>query len=331
MKTALVLGGTGTIGHQLCKRLKKEGYWVRCVDRKYPEFSSSVSDEFVLGDIRENNFVSKVMFAPNQNRLVEDSNSFDLVFMLAAEMGGAEFVFSKENDADIIYSSAIMNLNVAKHAAEKGVKKIFFSSSACAYSEKHQLNAANNSLKEEMVWDGKPDSVYGIEKLFSEDVYDSFRRKYGLNIRIGRFHNIFSTESVYKGGREKAPSAICRKVCEVKEGEGIEVFGDGEQVRSFLYVEEAIDGILKLMDSDYVYPINIGSDEFISINGLVKMVLEISGKKNVFIKHIKGPQGVRGRNSDNTLIKEVLGWSPTASLRSGMEKLYRWVEKEINK
>lgn len=320
MKTALVLGGTGTIGHQLVKRLKKEGYWVRAVDRKKNEFSDTEADDLLIGDLREIKVVERAFNRP-----------FDYVFMLAAEMGGALYVFTGESDAEIIHNSALMNLNVAKVASESNVGRLFFSSSACCYSEKYQMTNESNSLKENTAWDGKPDSVYGIEKLISEQLYDSFRRNKGLDVRIGRFHNVFSTEGVYKGGREKAPAAVCRKVAECGGGGEIEIFGDGKQVRSFLWIDEAIDGVLKLMESDYVQPVNIGSDEPISINDLAKMVIEISGK-NITIKNIPSNAiGVMGRNSDNELIYNVLKWKPTQPLRIGMIKLYNWINEMVNK
>lgn len=330
MKTALVLGGTGTIGHQLCKRLRKEGYWVMCVDRKVNEFSPTLCDRFRMGDLRDNNFVSQVMFAPQQRSLNDKVNSFDEVYMLAAEMGGAMYVFTGDSDAEIIYNSALMNLNVAHHAARCNVKKIFFSSSACCYSEKYQMTNESNALKENTAWDGKPDSVYGIEKLFSEQVYDSFRRNYGLNIRIGRFHNIFSTEGTYKGGREKFPAAICRKVAEAKDGDEIEIFGDGKQVRSFLWIDEALDGVLNLMKSDYQFPINIGSDESISVNDLAKMVIKMSGKKLTIKNVFSNAIGVKGRNSDNELITQVLKWRPVEPLELGIKKLYNWINQQVN-
>lgn len=330
MRTALVLGGTGTIGHQLCRRLKEEGFWVRCVDRKRNDYSETLCDEIIIGDLRDANFVSKVMFAPYQESLKDNINSFTEVYALMAEMGGSFFVFSKENDADIIHNSALMNLHVCNYASSMSVKKIFFSSSACCYSESLQMTTDNAGLKESGAWEGgKPDSVYGIEKLFSEQVYDSFRRNKGLNIRIARFHNIFSEEGCWNNGREKFPSACCRKVAEAVEGGEIEVMGDGAQTRSFLYCQEALDGIRKLMDSDYQLPINIGSDEMISINDLAKMVIEISGK-NLTIKNVESNAlGVRGRNSNNDLIKKELGWSPSAPLKEGMIKLYRWVAKQV--
>lgn len=331
MKKALILGGTGTIGHQLSKRLKSEGFWVRCVDRKYNEYSATPCDELIIGDLRNAAFVSQVMLAPHQTSLTDSINSFDEVYALMAEMGGANYVFTKENDAEIIHNSALMNLHVANYASIMNVKKIFFSSSACCYSESLQMTTDNAGLKESTAWEGgKPDSVYGIEKLFSEQVYDSFRRNKGLNIRVARFHNIFSEEGCWNNGREKFPAACCRKIAEAPDGGEIEIMGDGQQTRSFLYCQEALDGIRKLMDSDYQYPVNIGSDEMISINDLAKMVIEISGK-NLTIKNVESNAlGVRGRNSDNTLIQEVLGWRPTASLRSGMEKLFSWINNQVN-
>ena len=329
MKTACVLGGHGMIGVQLVNRLKQEGYWVRSVDIKYPEYSIPEADSVLIADLRNINEVSKALFSPAQSKVFDKENSFDEVYMLAAQMGGALYVFTGENDADIIHDSALMNLNVAKKSSELGVKKLFFSSSACAYSERLQENLNSAALKETTAWDGKPDSVYGIEKLISEQLYDAYRRNYGLDIRIARFHNIFSTECTYKGGREKAPAAICRKVAEAKNGGYIEIFGDGLQQRSFLWIEECLDGVRKLMDSEYVYPINIGSNEMISINDLAKMVIDISGK-NLSIKNVESNAiGVRGRNSDNTLIEEKLGWKPSKPLREGMEKLYNWINQKV--
>jgi nucleoside-diphosphate-sugar epimerase len=331
MKTACVLGGHGMIGMQLVKRLKEEGYWVRSVDIKEPEFSESKADEALLLDLRIESNVSKALWSPNQNSFKDSDKSFDEVYMLAAQMGGALYVFTGENDSEIIHDSAIMNLHVAKKASEFKVKKLFFSSSACAYSERLQENLNSASLKESTAWDGKPDSVYGIEKLISEQLYDAYRRNHGLDVRIGRFHNIFSTECTYQGGREKAPAAVCRKVAEAEDGAEIEIFGDGLQQRSFLWIEECLDGVRKVMDSGYVYPVNIGSDEMISINDLAKMVIDISGKK-LKIKNVpSNALGVRGRNSNNDLVHEVTGWKPTQPLKVGMAKLYKWVDVEVNK
>lgn len=324
MKTACVLGGGGFIGNHLVSRLKQEGYWVKAVDLKYPEFSKSDADEFVIGDLRNENIVSKHLYN------IHGKRPFDMVFQLAADMGGAGYIFSKLNDADVMHNSALINLHVAKWASTHKVGKVFFSSSACAYPEDKQLDPNNLGLKEADAIPANPDSCYGWEKIFSEFLYDAFYRNYNLDVRIARFHNIFGEYSTYNNGKEKAPAALCRKVAEVENGGVIEIWGSGWQTRSFLYIDECIDGILKLMDSDYIKPINIGSDEIISINELAKMVIDISHKV-VFIKNIESNAvGVQGRNSDNTLIKEVLGWSPTQPLKVGMEKLYKWVNSQVN-
>lgn len=322
MKTACVLGGHGMIGMKLVSRLKQEGYWVRSVDIKEPEFEKSEANQDLLLDLRDSHNVNIALTSPVMD-------SFDEVYMLAAQMGGCLFTFTGENDADIIYDSAIMNLHVADVASTIGCGKLFFSSSACCYSERLQEELGNSGLKESSSWDGKPDSVYGIEKLIAEQVYDSYRRNKGLNVRIGRFHNIFSTESTYEGDRPKAPAAITRKVCEAVDGGEIEILGDGFQQRSFLWIDECLDGVRKLMDSEYVYPLNIGSDYLISINDLAKMVIDISGKK-ITIKNVQSNAiGVRSRCSDNTLVKEVLGWSPSEPLKLGMERLYKWVSQKV--
>jgi GDP-D-mannose 3',5'-epimerase len=321
MKTALVLGGTGTIGGQLVKYLKKEGYWVRSVDIKIPDYSHA--DQFIQLDLRKREQCEQAILSTHKK-------SFDLVFMVAAQMGGAEFIFTKENDTEIIYDSAIMNLYVAKIAAELRVGKIFFSSSACVYPEDLQDKLNCPKLKEDMTWRGKPDSIYGVEKLFSESVYDSFRRNKKLNVRIARFHNVFSPECHYNDIRAKAPAAICHKVAKAYDGEEIEIFGDGHQQRSFLFIDEAIEGVMRLMDSDCEEIINIGSDEMISINNLAQMVIDLSGKK-LTIKNIpSNATGVRGRNSDNSLIFEKLKWRPTAPLINGMRILYDWVSFKTN-
>ena len=331
MKTALVLGGGGFIGSHMVTRLQKDGYWVRSVDLKCPDYGKSKADDMVIGDLRQENLVSRVMFAPSQIKVNDKENSFDLVFQFAADMGGAGYVFTKENDAEIMHNSALINLHVAKYASLYGVKKLFYSSSACAYPQHIQEETDNQGLRESDAIPANPDSVYGWEKLFSEFVYDSFHRNKGLDIRIARFHNIFGIEGTYKGGREKAPAAMCRKVAEAKDGDTIEVWGDGLQTRSFLYIDECIEAVLRLMDSEYRKPINIGSDEMISINDLAKMVIEISGK-DLKIKNVESNAiGVRGRNSENTLIEQVLGWRPTQPLRSGIEKTYAWVNEQVNK
>lgn len=327
-KTCCVLGAGGFIGSHLATRLKKEGYWVRGVDLKYPEFSNTSCDEFIIGDLREPGVVSKVLFAPKQTSL-KDSNSFDLVCQLAANMGGALFVFSGDNDAEIMHDSSLINLHTAHYATEFGIKKIFYSSSACIYPQQIQEKTNNKGLKESDAYPVNPDSEYGYEKIFSERLYQSYHRNFGLNIRIARFHNIFGEEGTYKGGKEKAPAAICRKVVEAANHGAIIIWGDGKQTRSFLYIEECIEGIMRLLASDYTDPINIGSDELISINDLAKMAIRISGKK-ISIKYSDGPQGVRGRNSDNTLIKEILDWKPEQPLEEGIVRLFHWINQEVN-
>jgi len=317
MKTALVCGAGGFIGSHLVERLKKEGFWVRGVDLKYPEFKETKADEFIIGDLRN----------PEVCKNVTDM-AFDEVYQLAADMGGAGFTFTGDNDADIMYNSALINLNMVKAALDSEVKKFFYSSSACVYPEYNQLNPEDLNLKESSVYPAMPDSEYGWEKLFSERLYQAFARNYKMNIKIARFHNIFGDYGIYDGGREKAPAALCRKVALAKDGESIEIWGDGEQTRSFLYINECLNGIRKLMDSDFSGPVNIGSDEMVTINELAQMIIDISGK-NLRIKHIDGPLGVRGRNSDNELIKKKLNWAPSYPLRKGLEKTYKWIEEDI--
>lgn len=316
-KTALVLGAGGFIGSHLVKKLKKEGFWVRGVDRKKPEFSKSTADDFLLGDLREQKFCKKVF-----------DRTFDEVYQLAADMGGAGFIFSGSNDAEIMYNSALINLNVLNAALEKNVGKIFFSSSACIYPEYNQLDPNNPKLSEESAYPAAPDSEYGWEKLFSERMYLAYHRNHGMKVRIARFHNIFGPEGTWTGGREKAPAAMCRKVAEAKDGGTIEMWGDGKQTRSFLYIDECLEGVRKLMDSNFTGPVNIGSEEMVSLNQLAGIVMKIAEKK-LKIKHIKGPLGVRGRNSDNKLIKKELRWEPKKPLASGLEETYRWVASQV--
>tara|TARA_B100000579_G_C22844562_1_gene863567 strand:+ start:2820 stop:3800 length:981 start_codon:yes stop_codon:yes gene_type:complete len=317
MKKALVCGGGGFIGGHLIKRLKHEGYWVRGVDIKYHEYVESCADDFIKADLRKPNLVEKVIDQP-----------FDEVYQLAADMGGAGFVFSGENDADIMHNSAIINLNVVEASVKAGVKKIFYSSSACMYPERNQLDPNNPNCKEDSAYPAEPDSEYGWEKLFSERFYLAANRNYGIDIRIARFHNIFGPEGSWDDGREKAPAAFCRKVAENADGSEIEMWGDGNQTRSFLYVDECVEGVLRLMKSDFKGPVNIGSEEMVSINDLAKMAMNIAGKKQS-IKHIPGPLGVRGRNSDNNLINEKLGWKPNSPLLNGMTVTYKWIEKQV--
>lgn len=327
-KKALVLGAGGFIGSHLVKRLKSEGYWVRGVDLKLPEFSSSEADEFVVGDLRNPSLVSKVIYAPHQLSEQDAENSFDEVYQLAADMGGAGYINTGDNDAEVVHNSMLINLNVVREASKKSVKKIFYASSACVYNEHNQLDPENPICTENSVYPANPDSEYGWEKLFSERLYATYNRNHGLDVRVARFHNIFGPEGTFYGGKEKAPAAICRKVADALMDEEIEVWGDGKQTRSFLYIDEAIEGVRRLMASNYIEPINIGSDEIISMNELAEMVIKISGKRSS-IKNIPGPQGVRGRTSDNTLIKEKLGWAPSQPLVNGMTKTYKWIQSQM--
>ncbi len=317
MKTALVCGAGGFIGGHLVKRLKREGYWVRGVDIKYHEYIESSADKFIKGDLRDPRFVEKVVEQP-----------FDEVYQLAADMGGAGFVFSGENDADIMHNSALINLNMVEASVKAEVKKIFYSSSACMYPERNQMDPDNPNCKEDSAYPAEPDSEYGWEKLFSERFYLAANRNYGIDIRIARFHNIFGPEGSWNDGREKAPAAMCRKVAETPDGGEIEMWGDGDQTRSFLYVDECLEGVRRLMESDFIGPVNVGSEEMVTINQLAHIAMDIAGKKQS-IKHIPGPLGVRGRNSDNRLIKEKLGWEPNMLLKNGMKKTYSWIAEKV--
>jgi nucleoside-diphosphate-sugar epimerase len=330
MRTALVLGAGGFIGSHLVRKLKSEGFFVRGVDLKLPDFSPSAADEFVIGDLRDPKVVSRVMFSPNQTSVNDKENSFDEVYQLAADMGGAGYIFSGENDANVMHNSALINLNVVHEAAKQSVKRVFYSSSACMYPEHNQLDPNNPNCEESSAYPANPDSEYGWEKLFSERLYLAFKRNYGLEVRIARFHNIFGPYGTWKGGKEKAPAAMCRKVAEMLDGGEIEVWGDGSQTRSFLYIDECVEGVLRLMRSDFEGPVNIGSEEMVTINQLAQYAIDISGK-NITIKNIDGPTGVRGRNSDNKLIQEKLGWSPNYPLYNGLTETFNWINKQVNK
>ena len=318
MKKALVLGGGGFIGSHMVNRLKTEGFWVRAVDLKYPEFSETQADDFLQGDLRD----------PNVCRDVIDQR-FDEIYQFAADMGGAGFVFTGENDADIMHNSALINLNVLEACLRRNSKRIFYSSSACMYPEHNQMDPDNPNCEESSAYPANPDSEYGWEKLFSERLFLAFAKNYGFESRVARYHNIFGPEGTWQGGREKAPAAICRKIAMSNDEDIIEVWGDGLQTRSFLIVDECIEGTLRLMRSDCKIPLNIGSDEMVTINQLVDMVANIANKK-ITKKHIEGPQGVRGRNSENSLIKKELKWAPTNSLKWGLEKTYPWILEQIN-
>ena len=318
MKRALVLGGGGFIGSHMVKRLKDEGYWVTSVDLKTPSYSESRADEFIVGDLRNSDFVDSVI------------DGFDEIYQFAADMGGAGYIFTGEHDADVMHNSASINLNVLNSLKNKSPKtKIFYSSSACIYPEHNQMDPNNPNCEESSAYPANPDSEYGWEKLFSERLYFSFYRNYGIEVRVARYHNIFGPEGTWNGGKEKAPAAICRKVALASDGDSIEIWGDGEQTRSFLFIDECIEATRRLMDSDFIGPVNIGSEEMISINGLVDLAASIDGK-NLIKSHILGPTGVRGRNSNNNLIKEKLNWNYSLPLSEGIKKTYNWIVEKIN-
>jgi nucleoside-diphosphate-sugar epimerase len=319
MRTALVCGAGGFIGHHLVCALKREGIWVRGVDQKFPDFSESPADDFVIADLR---------VSANAQSCVDQH--FDEVYQLAADMGGAGYIFSGENDAAVLHNSALVNINMLEACRIKGVGRIFFSSSACIYPLFNQQNPDSPNCAESTAYPAAPDSEYGWEKLFAERLYLSYARNHGLVCRIARYHNVFGPEGTWQGGREKAPSALCRKVAMSHDGGEIEVWGDGLQTRSFLYVDECVRATTLLMRSDCQMPLNVGSDELISINGLVKMIARIAGKQ-ISVRHVSGPTGVRGRTSDNRLIRKMLGWAPSASLQSGLEVTYRWIAEQVIK
>ncbi|MEX0891377.1 MAG: NAD-dependent epimerase/dehydratase family protein, partial [Gemmatimonadota bacterium] len=317
MKSALVCGAGGFIGSHMVKRLKGEGFWVRGVDLKYPEFARTVADDFIIGDLRD----------PVLCRSAAD-RPFDEVYQFAADMGGAGFIFTGENDADIMHNSALINLNMLEACHRRNLRRVFYSSSACMYPQHNQLDPENPVCTEDSAYPADPDSEYGWEKLFSERLYLAFGRNHGMDVRIARYHNIFGPEGTWDGGREKAPAAICRKVAAAADGGEIEMWGDGKQTRSFLYIDECIDGTLRLMRSAWTGPVNIGSDEMVSINQLADMVMDLAGKP-LSVRHVPGPLGVRGRTSDNRLIHERLGWKPTRPLREGLEQTYEWIVERM--
>lgn len=337
MKTAVCLGGNGFIGHHMARRLRSEGYWVRVVDiEQYAYGENDYADEVVIGDLRDRAIVNASLRHQGNFsyhiKPFEEIKQFDLVFSFCCLMGGAGFVFTGEHDAEILHDSALMNLNILDVLREQKFKgKVFYSSSACMYPHKIQDGSRHGSeqgLKESDAYNGPPDSEYGWEKLFSERLYLAYARNHGLNVRIARFHNIYGPEGTYKGGKEKAPAAVCRKV--IENSNTIEIWGDGEQTRSFLYIDDCIDAVLLLMQSEFKQPINIGSEEMVSINKLVGLAESFSGKLLVRFWDKDKPQGVRGRNSDNTLIESVLGWKPKYTLRQGLEITYKWINEQIN-
>ncbi len=316
-KTAIVCGAGGFIGGHLVNRLKRDGYWVRGVDLKSNEYGNTNADDFVIGDLRDPR-VCESLF----------DRAIDEVYQLAADMGGAGYIFTGEHDADVMHNSATINLNMVHLSHKHGVKKIFYSSSACMYPEYNQLDPDNPKCSEDSAYPAAPDSEYGWEKLFSERLYLAYQRNYGLQVRVARFHNIFGPAGTWTGGKEKAPAAICRKVAEADNGGTIDIWGDGKQTRSFLYIDECVEGIIRLTQSDFSGPVNIGSDEMVTINGLAEMAMGIAGKP-LSINHIEGPQGVRGRNSDNALIKQKLGWAPSMPLEQGMRLTYEWIAAQV--
>lgn len=316
MKRTLVAGAGGFIGGHLVKRLRAEGFWVRGVDLKHNEFSPSMADEFIIGDLRDPDAVTRAV------------DGIDEMYQLAADMGGAGYIFTGEHDADVMHNSATINLNCLHLGTKAGVRKFFYSSSACMYPEYNQMDRLNPKCSEDSAYPAAPDSEYGWEKLFSERLYLAYLRNYGVQVRIARFHNIFGPEGTWTGGKEKAPAALCRKVAEARDGDTIEIWGDGEQTRSFLYVDECLEGVRRLVESDFAGPVNIGSEEMVTINELASMIMNIAGKRLAF-SHIPGPLGVRGRNSDNRLIHEKLQWSPTRPLHEGLTTTYAWIEDRV--
>ena len=316
-KSALVLGAGGFIGGHVVHRLKREGFWVRGVDLKYPEFREIEADDFLIGDLRDPVICREVI-----------DRKFDEVYQLAADMGGAGYIFTGEHDADVMHNSASINLNVLEASRRRNLPRIFYSSSACIYPAYNQEDPKNPNCAEDSAYPAAPDSEYGWEKLFSERLYLSYQRNYGIDVRIARYHNIFGPQGTWRGGREKAPAAICRKVAEARNGGAIEIWGDGNQTRSFLFVDECVEGTTRLTRSGFSGPVNIGSDEMVTINKLVDIVSDIAGKRLEKI-NIPGPIGVRGRNSDNRLIKAWLNWQPSMALRHGLEKTYGWVERQV--
>jgi GDP-D-mannose 3',5'-epimerase len=319
MKKILVCGAGGFIGHHMVTRLKREGNWVRGVDLKFPLYSETLADDFVIGDLSSQVFCESVV-----------DQYFDEVYQFAADMGGAGYIFTGLNDANIIRNSALINLNILESIRKRNIKNIFYSSSACIYPEHNQLDPDNPICSEDTAYPANPDSEYGWEKLFSERLYLAYHKNYGIQVRVGRYHNVYGPEGAWNNGKEKAPAALCRKValCDDSNNE-VQIWGDGEQTRSFLYIDEALEGTIRLMRSSYTGPLNIGSDEMISINNLARLIAKIAGK-NIKINNIEGPLGVRGRCSDNHLIFSTLSWRPKERLEDGLSKHYSWVLQQVN-
>ena len=316
-KRALVCGAGGFIGHHLVRRLKREGFWIRGADLKFPRFSETEADDFMLGDLRDPHFVRHLVDC-----------RFDEIYQLAADMGGAGYIFTGEHDADVMHNSASINLNVLHAAYSRNNKRIFYSSSACIYPDYNQLDPDNPNCEESTSYPAAPDSEYGWEKLFSERLYLSYARNHGMEVRIARYHNIFGPEGSWNDGKEKAPAAICRKVASAQNGGEIAIWGDGKQTRSFLYIDECLEGTVRLMRSGFTGPVNIGSDEMVAIDRLVDIVAAVAGK-TITKLHIDGPTGVRGRNSDNRLIREKLNWAPSTVLIDGIRPTYDWIRQQV--
>jgi GDP-D-mannose 3',5'-epimerase len=352
MKKILVLGGGGFIGGHLAKKLKDEGCWVRICDVKKHEYfqENEICHEFVQGDLKDINVVKNVLLSPDQKiitKFVDFENhidevigdSFDEVYQLAADMGGAAYIFTGENDANVMHNSSLINLNVLNESVKYDIKKIFYSSSACMYPEHNQLDPNNPNCEESSAYPANPDSEYGWEKLFSERLFLAYHRNYNLNVRIGRFHNVFGPMGTWKGGKEKSPAAMCRKVSECEDNASIEVWGDGQQTRSFLFIDECLEAVERLMNSDFMEPVNIGSEEMVTINQLAQMTIDIS-QKNVKIDNLYGdeffnkygfkcPLGVKGRKSDNKLFREKIGWEPFKLLIDGLKETYNWIDHQV--
>jgi len=318
MKTALVLGAGGFIGGHMVKRLKSEGYWVRGVDKKLHEHEYSHADDFQLADLTSQSEVKNVI-----------DQQFDEVYQLAADMGGAGYINTNLYDADVMHNSATINLNVLHRCKQMSIKKVFFSSSACVYNEELQSSNVNPDCRESSAYPAHPDSEYGWEKLFSERLFHAYNRQHGMQNKVARFHNIFGPYGTWDGGKEKFPAAVCRKIAKANDGDEIEIWGDGEQTRSFLYIDDCIEGVRHLMNSETFHgPVNIGADQMISINDTVDLVAQIAGK-TIRKKHIDGPTGVRGRNSNNELIEEKLNWRPSQNLKEGLKETYRWINFNV--
>jgi nucleoside-diphosphate-sugar epimerase len=317
LKSALVCGAGGFIGSHLVKQLVREGFWVRGVDLKFPEFSDTAADDFVVGDLREMDFCRSLV-----------DRRFDEVYQLAADMGGAGYIFTGEHDASIMHNSATINLNMVEACRRRSIRRIFYSSSACVYPAYNQMDPHNPNCAEGSAYPAAPDSEYGWEKLFSERLFLAYNRNYAMDCRLARFHNVFGPEGTWTGGKEKSPAAICRKVAEASDGDAIEIWGDGSQTRSFLYIDECLEGTTRLMRSPHEGPFNIGSEEMVTINQLAALVMDIA-RKRLDVRHIPGPTGVRGRNSDNRLIRNQIGWAPSKDLREGLEKTYAWINSQV--